>query len=83
MSCATENKDIAARVAHMRSNTIALFKQRLKKAVTDEQLAKNMDVEGMPHYLSAVIQGLSGQANDGVGNEIRQRIADIAIRSLL
>lgn len=37
----------------------------------------------MPHYLSAVIQGLSGQANDGVGNEIRQRIADIAIRSLL
>gem|GEM_PF-3928265 len=37
----------------------------------------------MAHYFSAVIQGLSIQANDGVGNEISQRVADIAIRSLL
>lgn len=83
LSCATENEDIAAYVAHMRSNTIALFEQLLRKAVTDGQLAKNTDAKGMPYYLSAVIQGLFVQANDGVGNEIRQRIADIAIRSLL
>lgn len=46
LSCATENKDIAARVVHMRSNAIALFKQRLKKAVTDGPLAKKHGCRG-------------------------------------
>lgn len=35
LSCAAENEDIAAHVAHMRLNIIVLFEQRLNKAVTD------------------------------------------------
>lgn len=79
VTCAPEHAQVAADLSTRRLTAIAAIKGRFDRAVAEGELAPSTDTEALAAYYAAVVQGIAIQARDGVGAEILQAMADLAL----
>lgn len=79
LTCAPEHEAVVAELAHRRLSTTAAIKSRLDKAIAGYELTETTDTAALASYYSAVVQGLALQARDGVGPNMLQTIAALAL----
>jgi len=76
---AKENEPVATVAAARREASIQLLKARFQRAVDQGELPAGTDIDALAHFYSAIVQGMSAQACDGVCAERLMRIVDIAL----
>lgn len=82
LNCASETEPVARRVAEMRARTIANYRVRLERGVTDGQLQGDTDTAALARFLVAIVQGLSVQARDGAPPAELLSIVAVAVDAL-
>ncbi|MGV8927989.1 MAG: TetR/AcrR family transcriptional regulator [Ewingella sp.] len=74
-----ENENVAKAVAARRDASIQLIKTRFARAIDEGDLPVDTNTEALARFYSAVVQGMSAQACDGVCTEMLKRMVDIAL----
>jgi hypothetical protein len=76
--CDTVKKELAAR----RDASVALIRQRLKRAKRDGDLPADADPVSLARYVATVIHGMAVQAASGASRKDLERVAETALRAL-
>ncbi|WP_171070437.1 TetR/AcrR family transcriptional regulator [Methylobacterium terricola] len=79
LSCASEHREIAARMAARRVATRAAIKARLDRGRESGELPPIADTDALAGLYAATLQGMSVQARDGASADDLERIARLAL----
>ncbi len=82
LACAVEHDPVAAHVAGLRGETIALYERLIRQSVDEGILDADTDPSALARYLGAIMQGMSVQARDGADESELAAIAEIAVAEL-
>jgi AcrR family transcriptional regulator len=78
LTCATENAEVAAHVADIRAQKLAMLTARLERGIAEGDLAADTDPARLARYLHAVLQGMALQARDGADEDDLLAVAETA-----
>lgn len=76
---ARENNPVAQWTAEKRKLSQEAIAVRLRKAISEGELASDCDADALAAYFASVIQGMSIQAVDGATREQLLRVAELAM----
>ena len=76
---AEKSESVAQTVAARREIGLQAIKARFDRAVTEGELATEVDTEALARFYGAVLQGMSTQACDGACRATLKRLADVAL----
>ena len=75
--CASVTKELAAR----REASLALIRERLKRAKRDGDLPEDADPASLARYVTTVLHGMAVQAAGGAGRKELERVVATAMRA--
>ena len=82
LACAKENEAVADEVAGFRRAALALYRDRLTRAVAEGELKADTDPGALARYVATMIQGLSVQGHDGASEAELLVVARMAAAEL-
>lgn len=82
VNCQQQHAALREHLRQLRRTTTSLIRRRLERAVADNELPGDADIERLANYFAAVIQGISLQAQDGAGRETLLGIVQTAMSAL-
>ncbi|MBQ9350421.1 MULTISPECIES: TetR/AcrR family transcriptional regulator [unclassified Phyllobacterium] len=81
LSCASEVKGVADSLAAMRSGSLDMIENYIRKGIGTGELPETTDVRQLARFYGTIIQGMSVQARDGASVEELTGIAETAMRA--
>jgi AcrR family transcriptional regulator len=82
ISCSAEAADVRAELASIRIGIETQLRERLARAVRDDEFDAATDVEAVAAHVMAVIQGLSTLARDGASRAKLDGVVRVVMRGL-
>lgn len=80
LTCAEENRDVAAHVAGLRAASLGLLQARIEQAVAAGELPADTDARALARYYGAILHGMSVQAQDGATTAELLAVVERALR---
>ena len=81
LSCASEVKGVADSLAAMRSGSLDMIENYIRKGIGTGELPETTDVRQLARFYGTIIQGMSVQARDGATVEELTGIAETAMHA--
>jgi AcrR family transcriptional regulator len=76
----TEASTIRASMADLRDGGTAQIRERLERALREQDLPLGTDVAALTLFLVSVMNGIAVQASSGISREALSQVADLALR---
>jgi AcrR family transcriptional regulator len=81
LTCAPENRSVAAAVASDRAASLLALRKRFQAATKTGELPPDTDSAQLARFYGAIIQGMSVQALDGANVAALRSIVEVALRA--